>query len=612
MTRRETISFAAAACFAQPLADPFEKWFLEILNGYLKNCLRSSDSFAVCDFEDGLVLPGAVATSGKTYDSVTRMLPAIAAWVASGRLPKAVTVDGRNIDLLHVLRDTFRNAMNPLHRDYWGASPDKQQQRQVEASIVAWALWLVADQVLPLLTSEERSNIQAWLASCTKVPVRSNNWAWFTAVNHAARLALSARWKEFSGDEKEMMADLSFLDTLAAPGDDGWYSDSKGEAVYDYYNFWVFASHFLYWNKMVGARYPDWAAKFSPRLKAFLQKAPNFFGANGSHVLFGRSLIYRWGVLTPLVLAAEQNLWPHSGGMLRRLVRKNMDALWAMGAYDSQRGKLRETLSPDGTRAVCESYIDNGHPYWGMQAFALFLIPKNASFWRDKERPLPVEQRSFRVRFEGLKMELRGYQKSGEVRWSHGVNGHHEASYRDKYTKLSYSSHFPFCIVTEKDRCAVDAALVFRDTSTGAMAGRAGIVKAELTSEGIDRVWWAVLGGRRIDVRSVILFQGEAERHRHEVNAAAGVEVIEGSFALGLRRGEVFEQEELNGGIVLRGEHVVSGRKVRGFQSVKVEEQEGTNIVHARVAIVTLSGIAPGGISVWESEFFARPRLMSH
>ena len=168
-----------------------------------------------------------------------------------------------------------------------------------------------------------------------------------------------------------MIEDLKSLDQMAVPGGGGWYSDSVREEVYDYYNFWVFASHYLYWNRMVGREYPEWRERFGARLSRFLERAPCFFAANGSHVLFGRSLVYRWAVLTPLVLAYSQGFWPHSPGLLRAIVRRNLEFFWNAGAFDRDLGKLREPLSAEGTREIRESYIDNGHPYWGMQAFAL-------------------------------------------------------------------------------------------------------------------------------------------------------------------------------------------------------------------------------------------------
>jgi len=618
LTRRQWLALTAAVrswAGGAPETTPFDRYFLAILQGYLDSLERTSASLAVCDFKDGTIKEGSVARSGKTYDSVTRMLPAMAAWVASRRAPSAFRVGKKKLELLDVLAETFRHAFDPEHPDYWLPAPEKkQQQRQVESSIVAWSLWLLADQLLPKLTAAERKNVAAWLASCTRTPVRANNWAWFTAVNIAARLALGETWKEFSGDEAFMLADLAALNKMAAPGPGGWYSDSIREEVYDYYNFWVFASHFLYWNKMVGSQYPAWRAVFRERLQAFLEKAPYFFGANGSHVLFGRSLIYRWGVLTPLVLAYEQGLWPHSPGLLRRIVRMNLEYLWNIGAFDPEREKLRESLTPEGTREICESYIDNGHPYWGMQAFAFFLIPPGDRFWTDPEEPLPVERGSFQIHIEGPKMMLSGERRTGEVRWLHSVNGHNTPDYRDKYAKFSYSSHFPYSILKEKDRCVWDNTLVFRDQATGLMAGRTAMLGGKLLADGVEREWEARLGEQRIRVTSVLRISGEWEYRKHEIDAPEGLEAIEGSYALGLAERGKFTREPLPHGLALKpqgGRSLVALVGLSGWERERVEEQNGVNIVYANTVVATLEGRTKKGRTVFESLHYASPEALS-
>ncbi len=623
LTRRDVLKFGAAAALSSGAraesGSPFDRYFLPILEGYLRNCLRTSPSFAVCDFPDGTILPASVGRSGKTYDSVSRMLPAIAAWVAGGRQPQRFTIDGRTVDLIDVLVATLRHAFDPAHPDYWLAPPpDRQNQRQVEASVVAWALWLVADRVLPRLSAAERRNVQNWLVSCARRPVRNNNWAWFTAVNHAARIALSAKWNEFSGDPAFMLEDLKALDAMAAPHD-GWYSDSLKEEVYDYYNFWVFASHFLYWNKIIGDKYPQVSGIFSERLREFLARTPYFFGANGSHVLFGRSLIYRWAVLTPLVLAYEQGIWPHDPGLLRAICRRNLEYFWAAGAFDADRGKLRESLSAEGTREIRESYVDNGHPYWSMQSFALYLIPPRDPFWTAPEPKLPVELRSFAVPFEGTKMRLYGDQQAGDVRWLHATVGHNERQYRDKYAKFSYSSHFPWNIMNEKTRCACDGALIFRDPKTGEMAGQAGVVSGRLTANGYQREWWAMLGGARINVRTTIEISGLYEYRSHEVEAPEATEIFEGSYALGLRAGDRFDSAPSPNGLYVRAETgAVASYGLEGWASPSAHEESANNIVFPRSVIVKLAAAPRRGVTNLRSVHYAStkpgdpPEVRSH
>jgi len=498
--------------------------FLDVTKGFLTNAAKTSPSMAVVEYPGATVTKGFLAKSGLSATGVTRMLPAMAAWVVGKRGPDSGVADA--------LVKAYKNGCDPAHADYWQASPaGTQNQRQVESSIVAWSLWVARDVILPALSEAERKNVAAWLESCTKVAVRGNNWAWFTAVNLAVRMRLSEKWPEFQGDAAFMLADLKVLDSMAT-GDSGWYNDGFKGTAYDYYNSWVFASHFLYWNALVGERYPEWRQKFSTRLTRYLETAPYFFAGHGGHVLYGRSLIYRWGVLTPLVLAYQQKLWPHSPALLRSLVERNV--LWHrdIGGFDGTAGKLRESLTPDGTMDVKESYIDGGHPYWGMQAFAFWTIPADDPFWSAAPEPLPIDKSDFAIALPEAGMLLVGSRASGQVRIFNGKSTRADLHYRDKYNKLCYSSHFPFAVNHLKGKTTIDNTVVLRNRKTGETAGRGEVTESSVEAEKVELEYAIQLGGVTAKVATEIRFQGDYEARIHRVEMTGGpmedIEIVEG------------------------------------------------------------------------------------
>ncbi len=375
-------------------------------------------------------------------------------------------------------------------------------------------------------------------------------------------------------------------------------------------------------SRIAGARYPEWAARFRGRLERFLPDTPHFFAGNGSHVLFGRSLIYRWAALTPLVLAHEQKLWPHSPGLLRRIVRRSLLFHWENGAFDKERGKLRETFTPQGNPDLREMYIDNGHPYWCQQAFALYLIPEGDPFWTSQEESLPIERGDFQVRFEGARMLLAGTKHSGQVRWLQSQNApRRNVRYRDKYIKFSYSSHFPFNILEEKDRCPWDQALVFRDRQTRAGVGRAGVRRGELIGEGVQTRWWAQLGEMVFEVTSRIRVYGEFEERTHHIVAPAGalkagIEIVEGSYPLGLMEDEEYEQERSEGWQWIRSRrtgHLIVTWNICGYERMGVDasfeegERENVNILSPRMAVNTLVMALPAERITVASLHYASP-----
>lgn len=537
MIRREFLSLVPAAALTQrgkkkepraahepppppPPGERVRQLFLEIVRGYLAAARRTSPTLAVVEFPEATVTKNFLARSGLSATGVTRMLPALAAWAVSRREPDA--------GVREALIAAFRNGCDPDCPDYWLPSPaDRQNQRQVEASIVAWSLWTARDIVLPELGERGRRHVAEWLDSCCRAPVRNNNWAWFTAVVQAAMLRLGERYGEFRGDEKWMLDDLRALDAMAA-GDSGWYNDGLKGAAFDYYNSWVFASHFLYWNALCGDKYPEWRTKFAARLARYLETAPYFFASHGGHVLYGRSLIYRWAVLTPLVLAWMQGLWPHSPGLLRRIVERNILWQWDIGAFDAAAGKLRETYTRAGTRDICETYIDGGHPYWGMQAFAFWMIPAEDPYWSAPEEPLPVEKSDYAIAVPEAGLLVRGARVSGQVWIYNAKSTKKDLHYRDKYNKLAYSSHFPFAVNHTAGRPTADNIVLLRDPSTGELACRGDVEESAVEAERVELAYEIRLGQVTARVRTWLRWRGDFEMRTHVVTASGeGLERLE-------------------------------------------------------------------------------------
>jgi hypothetical protein len=205
---RPRFSAYAAASDAPPHA-VFDRYFLQITDGFLRNALLTGPGFAVCDFPEGTIVKSCQTPSNHGYVSVARMLPAMTEWVASKKEPSTFEIDGKPIALNDVLLQIFQNAFDPNHPNYWAEPPkDKPTQRTVESALVALALARLGDGFVAKRTAQQRRNVQKWLASCTIIPERHNNHAWFTALNQAARLELSLSWNEFRGDEAWMLDDL--------------------------------------------------------------------------------------------------------------------------------------------------------------------------------------------------------------------------------------------------------------------------------------------------------------------------------------------------------------------------------------------------------------------
>lgn len=616
-------SFAEAVARAQLAAADDDFHFTEILDGYLRNLERTTPaSFAVCDFPEGTTIKTCMTPTGHGYVSVARMLPAMAEYVHANRQPRSFKVRGVEMPLTDLLLQTFRHAFDPAHEQYWAEPPtNKPTQRTVESALVAIALHRLGPAFVEKLTPQERANVNKWLASCTVVPERENNHAWFTATNQACRLEFGRSFPEFKGDEAWMIEDLKAMDALAPVGDDGWYSDSPKLPLFDIYNFWTFGNFPLFWSRIIGARYEKWDTIFKSRVRQFLQKTPYFFAPDGSFPLFGRSLPYRWAILSPMLLGYEMKLWPHSPGLLRKIARTHVQWWWDIGAYDEKLGKLREPLTPDGTMAATDPYIDNGHPYWTMLSYTLFSIPKSDPFWTAPEEELPVEKEDYVIRFEAPRMMVTGTKSSGQVKWIQARNVPKREPYRDKYTKLVCSSHFAFNTMKEKDYAPWDQAVVFRD-ELGRCATRLAVADGKLTEDGVDTTWSTKLGETEISIRTEIRMAGEFEFRRHTIQAGGGAamdgwEIVDGSYALPLAHDEAIQEASANNWRMVRNRkgYMVVIWRLGGYRTDELATAFGptkesrVNILHPKIVVLgNTAKLGAGGPLVFSSLHFASPK----
>src|ERR1051325_8701093 len=94
--------------------------FRDILTGWHR-CLReTSQSCAVWETPHGIHTRNFLSASGKQVDGVTRMLPALAAWVCQRDNPPEITLgDGTVVRPLQILRDALVHGTDPRHADFW-------------------------------------------------------------------------------------------------------------------------------------------------------------------------------------------------------------------------------------------------------------------------------------------------------------------------------------------------------------------------------------------------------------------------------------------------------------------------------------------------------------
>jgi hypothetical protein len=255
-----------------------------------------------------------------------------------------------------------------------------------------------------------------------------------------------------------------------------------------------------------------------------------------------------------------------------------------------------------------------------MLSYTLFSIPKSDAFWTADEEPLPVEKGDYVIRFEAPRMIVTGTKSSGQVRWIQARNVPKREPYRDKYTKLVCSSHFPFNVLKDPDHAPWDQAVVFRDAA-GKCATRLAVTDGKLIDDGVETTWTTKLGETAIAIVTTVRLAGEFELRQHVIQADKATlgkwTLVEGSHALPLASDETPTEIARDNWRIIRnrGGYAVATWNLDGYGGAEVATSFGprresrVNILHPKTAVLGLSAqLASAATLVFTSLHFASPK----
>ncbi|MCZ6635348.1 MAG: DUF2264 domain-containing protein, partial [bacterium] len=468
----------------------------------------------------------------------TRMFGALAAWLSDPKRPRQFEIRGQEVDVEALTVAILERAFDPEQPGFWGKEAfPARDQRTVESAILAYGAWLLRDTVLPEISERGMLCFRDWLRYFASAPLVQNNWNLFWIVNHTARKALGWDYEQDTIDEAWETID-------GYHRGDGWMTDGS-EQLFDDTNWWVFGIHEIFWMQMDGEANPERCARVEDRIRNRLEVYPYFFGKDGSVSEYGRSLSYKFARLACPILAYKLGFWPHSTGMLKRLVRKHLAFYDNNGALDRVTDTVRQTLSEFGHPAVRDTYINTGHPYWCMATFAaLWQLDEDDPLWTVEEEPLPVEGQDFQKVVKPAGWILTGTQATGQVQRHSLGTRHGRKYYAAKYGKFMYGTHFPVNLGSVEGDFGADSALCVTDGDHWAHPGNYEVFVAE--AHYLRAAYHLEIGGMKIPVETVLIPQGELCLRTHWILVPEGappLTAVEGGAALGYEPG--FTPEKL-------------------------------------------------------------------
>ncbi|HWR86366.1 MAG TPA: DUF2264 domain-containing protein, partial [Rhodoglobus sp.] len=289
-------------------------------------------------------------------------------------------------------------------------------QAKVEAASLALILDLTWPWIWDRLDATTQQRVIDYFAPAVgDQSYPRTNWLWFRLVVQTFLRSVGGPWSP-----QDVAADLALHDSFGRA--DGWLSDGD-ERSYDHYVGWALHLYPVLWSRMSGAA--ELAAGRTERdivaLDRYLQDAIALVGADGSPLIQGRSLIYRFAAAAPFWVGAMAEVPSLSAGTLRH----------AAGAIV---GHFAEHGSPDANgvlsmgwhhewRRLAQNYSGPASPYWATKGMLGIALPADHPVWSAPAQPLPVQLADTRRAVSAAGWLISGTAADGIVRViNHGTD----------------------------------------------------------------------------------------------------------------------------------------------------------------------------------------------
>lgn len=364
---------------------------------------------------------------------------------------------------------------DPTAPDRW-IGMDEHPQAKVEAASIALILDLTRPWIWDQLSTSVQKRVVTYLAHAVGDDTYPRiNWVWF-------RLVVQTFLRSVGGPSSsaEMAEDLATHDSFVRA--DGWLADGR-ERSFDHYVGWALHAYPVLWSRMAGAA--DLAAgrreRDSALLDRYLQDAVHLVGADGSPLIQGRSLSYRFAAAAPFWAGVLAEVPSVPAGQLRRAATRIVRHFAEHGAPDAD-GVLTTGWFERWPR-LAQAYSGPGSPYWAAKGLLGVALPADHPVWNAPEVPLPVEDGDTLRIVRAPGWVVAGTQADGIVRVVNHGTDHAEpgATLGDSplYARLGYSTA-TFPLLDEASWASPSDQSVGLTDAAGRMSHRAGMRMLEL------------------------------------------------------------------------------------------------------------------------------------
>ena len=325
----------------------------------------------------------------------------------------------------------FIDGVNPNSPNYFGKPLDSNQLK-VEMAAMGYSLILSPETFYDPLTDEQKDNLIHWLISINDGTMPMNNWHFFRII---VELALEKLQRpEFDNDLMER--DLDLMESFYEG--DGWYRDLD---KFDGYNPFAIQYYMLFYYSMKKDIDKERCARIKKRVYAFAQQYQTFFTSNGQIVPYGRSLSYRFAVVSFFSACVYAGLEVLPLGIMKGLINRNLRWWFQQPIFDRTGMLTMGYRYP--SHLVTEQYITNESVYWCMKVYILLALDKDNPYWSVKEEAMPEFPPL--TSMHAVKWMTQKTRDGDVVLLNPGQNVAYQMnSTAEKYNKFAYSAYHGF------------------------------------------------------------------------------------------------------------------------------------------------------------------------
>jgi hypothetical protein len=332
-------------------------------------------------------------------------------------------------------------------------------QNLVEFGGLSVALFAAPEILWDPLPEATKKALAATMLSYGDGPTVPQNWRYFN-------IFILSFYKSRGYQVNEKLLEEYLQKQLTHYHGEGWYDDAP---TFDYYSMWAFQMYGRLWSHYYGqAHYPQVAAQLTANFAPLQNTYPYQFGRDGSLIMWGRSITYRFAAVVPFPLMGLQ---PEAGtnyGWMRRI------ASGAMLQFLQNPNFLQDNIPSLGFYGpfdpAVQAYSCRGSVFWMAKAFLGLLVPADSPFWtaNENEGPWSSEFKPGTVanKFEaGPNILLTDYPNSGaaELRDAPRQPASDANRGNENYNRLSYNSAFPWQADGPKGEVAMNYVLLNKE-----------------------------------------------------------------------------------------------------------------------------------------------------